>query len=214
MSLFMDYLDKLHLLLHKVEFTGRLTADYDAFIKEVAAVSEMTTYGSSDYYQGIEVAITVLEACKHNNGKLIWIGNGGSAAIASHSAIDYWKNGGIKSIDFNAGPLLTCMGNDYGYQSVFEKPLEMFAEKNDVLIAISSSGKSENILKGVMAARGKGCAVITFSGFSADNPLRSMGDLNFYVPSNHYGLVELAHGVLCHGLLDLLISKKQEEKTW
>ena len=140
----------------------------------------------------------------HDAGaKLMFIGNGGSAAIASHMAIDYWKNGRLRSMAFNDGPLLTCISNDYGYDQVFAKPIEMFGKPDDVLIAISSGGKSPNILEAVASARRVGCSVVTLSGFGADNPLRSTGDLNFYVPSRAYGFVELTHLSICHCILDL-----------
>ncbi len=141
--------------------------------------------------------------------KVIFIGNGGSASIASHQAIDFFKNGGMRAICFTDPSLLTCLSNDFGYEYVFEKPIEMFADKGDVLIAISSSGKSENILRGTEAGRKKGCYVITMSGFKPDNPLRNRGDYNFYVPSNSYGYVEIAHLVLCHCMVDLIVERKK-----
>lgn len=137
-----------------------------------------------------------------------FIGNGGSAAISSHMAVDFWKNGGIKALAFSDGPLLTCVSNDYGYQHVFEKPVEMFAKDGDILFAISSSGRSENILLGVQAAREKGCAVITLSGFDNDNPLSFAGDINFYVPSSSYGTVEVLHHSICHCIFDSILKKK------
>lgn len=159
-----------------------------------------------DIYDGIEKACDVI---KGKTGKTVYfIGNGGSAAIASHMAIDFWKNGGMPAVAFNDGPLLTCISNDFGYKHVFEKPVEMFANKGDVLFAISSSGKSENILMGVKAARSKGCNIITLSGFGIDNPLRTMGDVNFYVPLSEYGPVEVAHQYICHWILDILMLSK------
>ena len=140
--------------------------------------------------------------------KIMLIGNGGSAAISSHMAIDFWKNGGIRAFTYNDGSLLTCIGNDFGYKHIFEKPIEMFADKGDILFAISSSGGSENILRGVSAARNKGCSVITLSGFKNDNPLRSLGDFNFYVPSSEYGPVEVAHQYICHCILDIIVKSK------
>lgn len=141
------------------------------------------------------------------DGKVIFIGNGGSAAISSHMAVDFWKNGNIRAIAFNDSSLLTCISNDFGYKYVFEKPIEMFADKEDVLFAISSSGMSENIIRGVEAARLKECKVITLSGFSEDNKLRTIGDINFYVPSLEYGPVEVAHQFICHWILDTIIAK-------
>lgn len=143
--------------------------------------------------------------------KVIFIGNGGSAAIASHQAVDYWKNGGMRAIAFNDSSLLTCISNDFGYPHVFAKPIEMFAERGDILVAISSSGRSENILLGVDAAKERGCKVITMSGFSTDTPLRSAGDLNFYVPSHSYGHVEIVHLSLCHCILDAIISDRERK---
>ncbi|TSA11940.1 MAG: SIS domain-containing protein [Deltaproteobacteria bacterium] len=158
--------------------------------------------GGLGFFQGIEqVASLLLERGRAGN-KLFFIGNGASAAISSHMATDFWKNGGIRAIAFNDGALLTCMGNDYGYDLVFAKPIEMFADAGDVLIAISSSGQSPNILKGVAAAREQHCRVITLSGFQPDNPLRSLGDYNFYVTANNYGPVEILHHSICHCLLD------------
>ncbi|GLR80783.1 SIS domain-containing protein (plasmid) [Azospirillum oryzae] len=140
----------------------------------------------------------------HDSGhKLMFVGNGGSAGIASHCAIDYSKNGDLRSLAFNDGAALTCLGNDLGYENVFARQVEMHGRSGDLLIAISSSGNSPNIHKAVSAARGIGCAVATFSGFKADNPLRSMGDVNFYVASDAYGFVEILHLSLCHAILDL-----------
>jgi len=142
-------------------------------------------------------------------GKILFIGNGGSASIASHMAVDFWKNAGIRALAFNDSSLLTCISNDYGYEHVFEKPIETFAEANDVLIAISSSGQSENILLAVKAARAKGAKIITLSGFDKDNPLRKSGDVNFYVPVLEYGHVEVIHLALCHCLVDVIIKNKE-----
>lgn len=141
-------------------------------------------------------------------GKLIFIGNGASASISSHMATDFWKNAGIKALSFNDSSLLTCVSNDYGYKHVFEKPVEMFSGQGDILVAISSSGASENILRGVKAAKRKKVKVITLSGFAKANPLRKSGDINFYVPVSHYGYVEVVHTAICHCLADMTILAK------
>lgn len=161
-----------------------------------------------NFNDSIEEVVKTISNLRDKNKKVILIGNGGSASIANHIAVDLWKNGGIKAISFSDSSLLTCVSNDFGYKYVFEKPLEMFAEEMDVLIAISSSGKSENILNGVKAAKSKLCRVVTMSGFTPDNPLRSLGEINFYVPSNSYGYVEIAHSVLCHYFVDMITDRK------
>ena len=164
---------------------------------------------------GVERIIAMFDGVKQTRGKIMWVGNGGSAAIASHSAADYFRTGNVKTQCFTDSSLITCMSNDFGYPEVFSRPVELYAESGDVLVAISSSGKSPNILNAVQAAREKGCIVVTLSGFNAENPLRKMGDVNFYVPSSEYGFVELTHGVLCHSFLDLFMRGRinQEEQS-
>jgi len=167
-----------------------------------------TTGNSLECFQGIGEAAALIAKRARTGYKILFIGNGASAAISSHMATDFWKNGGIRALAFNDGVLLTCMGNDYGYEQVFAKPIQMFADPGDMLMAISSSGQSPNILLGVRAARQKGCQVITLSGFKPDNPLRSLGDYNFYVPASTYGTVEILHHSICHCLLDMIDQRK------
>ena len=157
-----------------------------------------------DFSAGMVQAIDLIVAQTESGRKLMFIGNGASAAISSHQSVDYWKTGGMRAVAFNDPALLTCIGNDFGYPFVFEKPVEMFADPGDVLVAISSAGRSENILRGARKAREKACHVLTMSGFNADNPLRQLGDLNFYVPSKSYGHVEITHLSLCHSILDTI----------
>jgi D-sedoheptulose 7-phosphate isomerase len=135
--------------------------------------------------------------------KIIFIGNGGSAGISSHLAIDYLKNGGIPALAFNDGASITCLANDLGYENVFAKQIDMHGRNGDLLIAISSSGRSPNILNGVASARQRGMDVVTLSGFTPDNPLRAAGDVNFYVDNDVYGFVEISHLALCHAFLDM-----------
>jgi D-sedoheptulose 7-phosphate isomerase len=142
-----------------------------------------------------------LHEAHDRGGKVIFIGNGGSAAIASHMSVDYSKNKGIRAVAFNDAPMLTCLSNDFGYDQVFAKQIEWFAKKEDVAVIISSSGKSKNILEAVRAARE--CEldyVVTLSGMNPHNSLRTKGDLNFYVPCLDYGLVEIAHLSLLHSV--------------
>lgn len=149
---------------------------------------------------------------RDNKGKILVVGNGGSAAIASHTAVDYMKNGGMYALCFNEAALLTCFGNDLGYEFVFSGPISRYAAEIDTLIAISSSGQSRNILNAVEEARSKGCTVVTLSGFKVDNPLRQTGDINIYIPSCEYGFVELSHQIFLHMILDLIMVDENEKK--
>ena len=155
---------------------------------------------------GLDLAVKMITENRHK--KVMFIGNGASASIASHMAADFWKNAEVRATAFNDLAMLTCISNDCGYENVFAKPIGMFAESGDVLMAISSSGNSENILRAVQAARDRGCSVISFSGFKAENALRGMGDLNFYVPAQSYGPIEVIHHALCHCIVDSLCELK------
>ena len=142
----------------------------------------------------------------HNSGnKVILIGNGGSAAIASHHAIEFLKNGGIRAQALNDLAALTCLSNDFGYANVFSEQLKTHGVPGDMLIAISSSGQSVNILKAVEIAHANRMQIATFSGFQPDNLLRGRGDVNFYVNSNQYGFVEVAHHELIQAILDIYV---------
>lgn len=154
-----------------------------------------------------EMAETIREA--HNNRHTVWfVGNGGSSAISAHMAEDYTKNGNVRSMAFTDSSLLTCFANDYGYENMYAKAMEFYAKQGDILIAISSSGNSLNIIKSCEMAKKKKCSIFTFSGFSPDNKLRKLGKLNFWVPAEEYGFVELTHIALLHGVLDLHLGGK------
>lgn len=137
--------------------------------------------------------------------KVILVGNGGSSAICSHVAIDLSKNAGIRAISLNDFPTLTCLSNDFGYDQVFAKQIEYHAKPNDCLVCISTGGKSPNILNAMQTFKDMGgTRTYTFSGMKANNTLRTMGSINFYTPSNDYGIVEIAHLTLLHSLCPCL----------
>ena len=152
---------------------------------------------------GIADFITRGRAAHDAGNKLIFIGNGASASMASHYALDFTKNGGIRSLAFSDASMLTALVNDIGGDAIFAEQIGFYAQPGDILVAISSSGSSPNILKAVERARAAECSVITFSGFAPDNPLRLSGDLNFHVAGDEYGFVETAHAALIHAIIDL-----------
>ena len=178
---------------------------YFATLATLPAQTQVTALdGKAIALEAAYGVLTKLVRATHAAGnKLMFIGNGGSAGIASHCATDYSKNGGIRSTAFNDGATLTFLGNDLGYENVFAQQINWHARGGDLLIAISSSGKSPNILRAVEVARGRGCKILTLSGFAADNPLRKLGDWNFHVNNQEYGFVEITHLTLIHTILDL-----------
>lgn len=129
------------------------------------------------------------------------IGNGGSASIASHVAVDFVKCLGLRATVLNDSAMLTCFANDCGYSNVFTRQLDAAASKGDYVIAISSSGESDNIISAAKRARQLGCSVTTFTGMSPNNRLRKLGDFNFHVASKSYGVIEVAHLALLHSLV-------------
>jgi D-sedoheptulose 7-phosphate isomerase len=136
------------------------------------------------------------------------IGNGGSAAIASHAVIDFMNVGKISAHTLHDPSTLTCMSNDYGYENAFSKILNITLKKEDLLIVISSSGKSKNMTNAVKAAKKNGTTVITLSGFDSKNTLRTLGDINIWINSRDYGMVEIAHQFILHNLADRFIDKQ------
>ena len=147
----------------------------------------------------------------HNSGnKTLIFGNGGSASIASHFSVDLTKNAGLRCVNFNEADLITCFANDYGFERWVEKAVDFYGDAGDLLIVISSSGSSKNMLNGVKAARnGKFQTVVTLSGFELDNPLRQLGDINLWVDSKAYNFVENIHQIWLLAIVDLIIGKSE-----
>ena len=152
----------------------------------------------------------VLLDIKTHNSKVMIFGNGGSAAIASHVSVDLTKNAGIKSMNFNEADLITCFSNDYGFERWIEKAIDFYSDKNDVVILISSSGKSQNMINACKAAKNKKISkVITFTGHEKNNPLSLLGDINFWVESKAYNFVENTHQIWLLTICDLIIGKRE-----
>ena len=142
---------------------------------------------------------------KSTGKKIIVVGNGGSAAMASHVAVDLTKAAGCRAITFNEADLLTCFANDYGYENWVEKALNFYADKGDVVILISSSGTSKNIVNGANWAKQNGLSVITLSGFNSENPLKKIGDINLWVDSKGYNIIEMAHHIWLVAIVDYIV---------
>ena len=174
-------------------------------------VSTGSNGGTLPFGEAMQAAESLLLEAKTQGKKVLVIGNGGSAAIASHMQTDLCHSLGIRGLVFNEPPLLTALANDNGYENAFQRLVDLWADPDDVLVAISSSGRSANILNACAAARVRGTSLITFSGFGADNPLRTHGDLNFYVANANYGPVESAHAVLAHHLTDRVLARLRSQ---
>jgi len=142
-------------------------------------------------------------------GKMIFAGNGGSSSIASHAATDFTKQSKVRTVCFNDHNLITAFSNDYGQEHWIEKCIDAYADPDDALVLISSSGRSKNMINAANIARQEGLPVVTFSGFDSENPLRALGDENFWVDSRNYNVTEAVHAVLICCVVDMLIGKAE-----
>lgn len=164
-------------------------------------------FTSSAFLSMQNEAITLLTGTR----RIFFIGNGGSNSICSHMMEDYAKIGGYQTFAFSDAALITCFANDYGYERAMAEWLKIYFSAGDVLVAISSSGNSANIVNAVTEAKKHG-KVITLSGFKEDNKIKAMGDINFYINIANYGIVECFHQVILHVILDEIANKKNSGK--
>ncbi len=158
----------------------------------------------------LEKVAKLITRVNRTDNKIIVVGNGGSASIASHVTVDFINAAKIKSINFNESSIITCFSNDYGYENWVGKALDCYADSGDVAILISSSGQSQNMLVGAKKAKSMNVDVVTLSGFSLDNPLRQLGDINLWVDSKAYNIVEMTHHVWLLAIIDYLIELNKE----
>jgi D-sedoheptulose 7-phosphate isomerase len=155
-------------------------------------------FKSDSYLADHHQALSLLKKYK----RIFFVGNGGSNAICSHLMEDYAKIARFKTQTFSDPALITCYANDYGYANAMYEWIKLNGEKDSLLIAISSSGKSPNIINAAKAASECEMGLITLSGFKAENELRKLGDVNFYISAENYGIVECFHQIILHALLD------------
>ena len=159
-----------------------------------------------NYFQVIKL-VKLLKNIKKNKQRVVVVGNGGSAGIASHISTDLIKNAKIQSLTLSDLSLLTCLSNDYGFENYIKKAFVTLLNKNDLVILISSSGKSKNMLNAARYLRLKKIKLVTFTGFENTNPLKKMGFINFWVNSKSYNNVENTHQFILTTVIDLIIQK-------
>ncbi len=191
--MFCERLDELKKLIDRCVYTTRL--------------------GEIDAGDALKMSHFLLEQVSKVGGIVYVIGNGGSAGIASHFCTDLLRTLGIAAATFSDSSILTCFANDFGYENVYKMPLERNLKTKDLLIAISSSGRSENIVTAAMLAKEKKVTTLTLSGFDSDNSLCKLGDLNFWLDSHDYGFVETGHFFLLHTIVDTFNTCKKKSNS-
>ena len=186
--------------------------DYFGTISQGLAALVVTDHSGRELpvAEGVRQWVSMTRAAHQRDGHIYIVGNGGSAGIASHMAADATKNGRLRALAFNDSSLLTATANDIAYDQVFSLPLERLGRRGDLLITISSSGNSPNIVRVLEVARTLEIGTVTLSAMAADNRSRSLGDLNFYVPVPRYGWAESAHQVILHYWFDQYLCEHRE----
>lgn len=177
------------------------------FYKNFLKISE--NLYSHSLINSLQILRKKILECKKNRKKVIIFGNGGSAAIASHFALDLTNVAKIRCVNFCDSSLITCLSNDYGYDNWIYKALEFYADKGDLLILISSSGMSKNMINAVKKNNIKFSSIVTFTGFNKNNHLKKLGNLSFYVSSNIYNVIENIHQIWLLSIVDSLPRKSK-----
>lgn len=160
-------------------------------------------------YDNLNELKALFERTAKQGNKVIFGGNGASAAIASHAALDFTKQAKIKSVTYHDPALITAYSNDYGYKNWLAKVLESNMNKEDLLVLISVSGESPNIIEAANYAKTKNIRLVTFTGKNINNNLKSIGDLNFWVDSHAYNIVEGIHMIWLTTVVDMIIGKSE-----
>ena len=157
--------------------------------------------------QFIDESINLINDCQSRGGKVYVVGNGGSSSIASHVSVDFAKAANISSDTFNNTNLITCFANDYGHDNWVVEAIKAYMQDNDMIILISSSGTSLNIVNAAKYCKEKSIPLITLSGFSSDNPLFKLGNTNIHVQSESYNFIEMSHHIILVSIVDIFAQK-------
>jgi D-sedoheptulose 7-phosphate isomerase len=155
----------------------------------------------------IDKSVSLINNCKNNNGKVYLVGNGGSSSIASHVSVDFAKVAKVPSDTFNNSNLITCFANDYSYEDWVSEAIKTYTQKKDLMILISSSGTSLNIVNAAKYCKENNLPLITLSGFNIDNELSKLGNINFHIPSESYNYIEMCHHIILVAIVDIFTQK-------
>ena len=155
----------------------------------------------------IDQSVKLIQESIHKGSNVYIVGNGGSASIASHVSVDFAKVARVPSATFNNSNLITCFANDYGYENWVVEAIKAYTDNNDLIILISSSGTSKNIVNAAQYCKSNKINLITLSGFKKNNPLCKLGNINFHINSNKYNFIEMSHHIILLSLVDIFVKK-------
>ena len=179
--------------------------DYSSYLKQYnKSIYELINSVNANL---IEQSVQLIQRTIHNKSKVYIVGNGGSASIASHVSVDFAKVARVPSSTFNNSNLITCFANDYGYENWVVEAIKAYTNFNDLIILISSSGTSKNIVNAAQYCKDNNIDLITLSGFTKDNPLSTLGNVNFHIESTEYNYIEMSHHIILLALVDIFAKK-------
>ena len=179
--------------------------DYSSYLKQYnKSIYELINSVNANL---IEQSVQLIQRSIHNKSKVYIVGNGGSASIASHVSVDFAKVARVPSSTFNNYNLITCFANDYGYENWVVEAIKAYTNINDLIILISSSGTSKNIVNAAQYCKDNNIDLITLSGFTKDNPLSTLGNVNFHIESTEYNYIEMSHHIILLALVDIFAKK-------
>jgi D-sedoheptulose 7-phosphate isomerase len=164
-----------------------------------------------EIYPTIEEFARLATRVRERDGKLIFAGNGASASTSEHGAVDFTKQGKVRSVTFHDPNLITCFANDFGYDNWMAKAIEYHAKPEDAVVLISVSGTSPSVVNAAKYAKSIDLPVVAFTGRKPDNALKQLSDISFFVPSDAYNVVECIHTIWLAATIDFLIGSSVYE---
>jgi|APHig6443717497_1056834.scaffolds.fasta_scaffold28882_2 D-sedoheptulose 7-phosphate isomerase len=171
----------------------------------MSALSVRDMHGQERGSAGLQDWVERTLELSRRKGCAFFAGNGASASMASHFSADIAKNARIRSMVFTDPALVTCVGNDLSYEDIFAEPLSWHLRPGDMVVLVSSSGNSPNVVKAARRARELGGCIVTLSAMQPDNSLRGLGDLNIYLPAQSYSYAETGHAAVLHHWVDAVM---------
>ena len=154
--------------------------------------------------EDIEFFLSLIRNAKQNDGKILLFGNGGSAAIASHVSVDLTKACNVPAQVFHDSAMLTCFANDFGYENVYKETINFYASSNDLVILISSSGESKNMLNAAVQCKKMQIPFYPLTGFSDSNSLKTSNEFGYWVDSKNYNIIEAMHLVFLLNICEII----------
>ena len=186
-----------------------MTLSLDQYFKEIEALLR-----TDSVFEKLHQTKTIIENIRRQGATVFFVGNGAASAIASHAATDFLKQANTKTRVISDAPLLSAYANDYGYEEVLYGPFKQLASKQDLLVCISVSGESPNLIKVSQFAKENGNRIITFTGKNPNNSVRKLGDINLWVDSAAYNIVEGIHMLWLTAIVDLMIGSSEYDVNY